>query len=248
MVGRNTIPAPAPRTFLSSLGVYLERPALVMIALGFAAGLPYFLVFDTLSAWFRASGLSLEVIGFFSLVTLVSTFKFLWAPFIDRAQVPLLTPWLGHRRSWMLVCQAAIIAGLWLVAGSDPTRSLGTIAVFAFIVGFSSATQDIAIDAWRIEAAEVSKQGAMAAAHQWGYRVAIITAGAVPLLLAEAYSWNFSYAVMAALMTVGILAVLAAPREARHAIREIQTGDIPPSPVREVLEWSVRLAVLSTGA
>src|SRR5687767_15795397 len=93
------------RTFLSALAVYTERSALVMVALGFSASLPYFLIFDTLSAWFRASGLALDVIGFFSLVTLVSTFKFLWAPFIDRTRVPLLTNWVGHRRSWMLVCQ-----------------------------------------------------------------------------------------------------------------------------------------------
>jgi PAT family beta-lactamase induction signal transducer AmpG len=205
-------------------------------------------VFDTLSAWFRASGLSLEVIGVFSLVTLVSTFKFLWAPFIDRTQVPVLTGWLGHRRSWMLVCQAAIMLGLWLVAGSDPTRSLGTIAVFAFLVGFSSATQDIAIDAWRIEAAEVTKQGAMAAAYQWGYRVAIIVAGAVPLLLAQSYGWNFSYAVMAALMGIGIAGVLAAPPEQRHTIRPIQTAGIAPAPVLEAVEWLVRLMLLATGA
>ena len=131
------------------------------------------------------------MIGFFSLVTLVSTFKFLWAPFIDRTRVPVLTSWLGHRRSWMLVCQVLIMLGLWLVAGSDPSRSLGTIAVFAVLVGFSSATQDIAIDAWRIEAAETSKQGAMAAAYQWGYRVAIIVAGAVPLLLAAGLRLEF---------------------------------------------------------
>src|SRR5688500_10941921 len=219
----STTPEPGAerRTLGAALAVYAERSSLMMIALGFAAGLPYFLIFDTLSAWLRASGLALEVIGFFSLVTLVSTFKFLWAPFIDRASVPVLTGWLGHRRSWMLVCQGLIMLGLGLMARSDPSRSLATIAVLAVLVGLSSATQDIAIDAWRIEAAEVSKQGAMAAAYQWGYRVAIITAGAVPLLLAEAYSWNFSYAVMAALMTVGILAVVAAPREARHAIREI---------------------------
>jgi MFS transporter, PAT family, beta-lactamase induction signal transducer AmpG len=205
-------------------------------------------VFDTLSAWFRASGLSLEVIGFFSLVTLISTFKFLWAPFIDRAQVPLLTPWLGHRRSWMLVCQISIILGLWLVAGSDPLRSLGMIAVFAFLVGFSSATQDVAIDAWRIEAAEMSKQGAMAAAYQWGYRVAIIIAGAVPLLLAQSYGWNFAYAVMAALMAVGIVGVLAAPREQRHTIRPIQAEGIRPAPAREALEWLGRLGLLGVGA
>lgn len=238
----------ANRSFLSSLSVYTERAPLVMIALGFAAGLPYFLIFDTLSAWFRAVGLSLEVIGFFSLVTLVSTFKFLWAPFVDRAAVPVLTALLGHRRSWMLVCQAFIILGLWLVAGADPTRSLGAVALFAVLVGFASATQDIAIDAWRIEAAEESKQGAMAAAYQWGYRVATIIAGAVPLLLAESYGWNFSYAVMAALMGIGVLAVLAAPREQRHAIRPIHAEGIRPAPVREALEWFVRLMILATGA
>jgi PAT family beta-lactamase induction signal transducer AmpG len=239
----------APRRSVgSALAVYLERSSLVMIALGFSASLPYFLVFDTLSAWFRASGLALEVIGFFSLVTLISSFKFLWAPLIDRTEVPLLTARLGHRRSWMLVCQALIIVGLWLIAGSDPAVSLGRIALFAFLVGFAGATQDIAIDAWRIEAAETSKQGAMAAAYQWGYRVGIIVAGAVPFLLASSYGWNFSYAVMAALMGVGVLAVLAAPREAQHAIRPIPAEGIPPAPARDALEWVVRLALLASGA
>ena len=236
------------RTFRSALTVYTERASLMMIALGFAAGLPYFLIFDTLSAWLRASGLSLEVIGFFSLVTLISSFKFLWAPFIDRAEVPVLTAWLGHRRSWMLVCQALIILGLWLIAGSDPMQSLGRIATFAVLVGFSSATQDIAIDAWRIEAAEISKQGAMAAAYQWGYRVATITAGAVPLLLADSYGWNISYAVMAALMGLGVLAVLASPRETRHALRPIHADEITPAPLREAVEWAVRLTILFAGA
>ncbi len=236
------------RTVRSAIGVYGERAPLVMVVLGFSAGLPHYLIFDTLSAWLRSAGLSLEVIGFFSLVTLVSTFKFLWAPFIDRARVPILTVWLGHRRSWMLVCQALIVLGLWLVAGSDPSHSLGRIAVFAVLVGFSAATQDIAIDAWRIEAAETTKQGAMAAAYSWGYRVAIIVSGAVPLLLANAYGWNFSYAVMAALMLVGVLGVLAAPREQRHAIRPIQTEGIRPAPVLEALEWVARLAILAAGA
>jgi len=247
-MSRKSDSAPGRRTVVSALGVYFERRSLVMVALGFSASLPYFLVFDTLSAWFRASGLSLEVIGFFSLVTLIFTFKFLWAPFIDRAPVPVLTAWLGHRRSWMLVCQGVIMLGLWLMSTSDPTRSLGIIAVFAFLVGFSSATQDIAIDAWRIEAADVSRQGAMSAAYQWGYRVGMIVAGAVPLLLAQAYGWNFSYALMALLMLVGVLAVLAAPREERHAIRPIQIDGIQPAPAREAVEWIVRLAMLAAGA
>jgi PAT family beta-lactamase induction signal transducer AmpG len=240
--------APRSGTMRSALGVYAERAPIVMVALGFSASLPYYLIFDTLSAWFRASGISLEVIGFFSLVTLVSSFKFLWAPFIDRTSVPVLTAWLGHRRSWMLVCQGVIMLGLWLVAGSDPSRSLGTIAVLAFIIGFTTATQDIAIDAWRIEAAAVAKQGAMAAAHQWGYRGGMIVAGAAPLLLAQVYGWNVSYAAMAALMAVGIAAVLAAPREERHALRPIETRDIPPAAAREALEWVVRLAILGIGA
>ena len=243
-----TQPAGGRRTFLSALAVYTERASLVMVALGFAAAMPYYLIFDTLSAWFRASGLALDVIGFFSLVTLVSSFKFLWAPFVDRTSVPVLTTWLGHRRSWMLVCQGLIMFGLWVIAGADPTYSLGRIAVFAFIVGFSSATQDIAIDAWRIEAAEVSKQGAMAAAYQWGYRVGIIVAGAVPFFLASSYGWNFSYAVMAGLMLIGVVAVLAAPREEQHALRPIQTAGVEPSPLRDALEWVARLALLGTGA
>jgi PAT family beta-lactamase induction signal transducer AmpG len=138
--------------------------------------------------------------------------------------------------------------GLWSVAGGNPTSDLGTMAVFAIFVGFASATQDVVIDAWRIEAAEVSKQGAMAAAYQWGYRVAMIVAGAVPLLLAQAYSWNLSYGVMAGLMSVGMLAVLAAPREAQHAVRAIHADDVDVSRGVEVVEWVVRFALMCLGA
>jgi PAT family beta-lactamase induction signal transducer AmpG len=237
-----------PASIGSALAVYLERRALVMLALGFSAGLPYYLVFDTLSAWLRASGLSLEVIGFFSLVTLISSFKFLWAPLVDRLPIPILSAWLGHRRSWMLACQGLIMLGLWLVSGTDPSRSLGAVAVFATLVGFSSATQDIAIDAWRIDAADMSRQGALAAAYTWGYRGAIMVAGAAPLLLSESYGWNFAYAVMAALMTVGVVGVLAAPPEARHVVHAIHTEDIPWAPSLEALEWVARLAIIVVGA
>ena len=232
----------------SALAAFGERRTIVMLALGFSAGLPLFLVFDTLSAWLRQAGLTLEVIGYFSLATLAYAFKFLWAPLIDRSSIPVLTQWLGHRRSWMLVCQALIMLGLFLIAGSDPVSNLMLMAVFATFVGFSSATQDIVIDAWRIEAAELSKQGAMAAAYQWGYRIAIIVSGAVPLLLADAYSWEVSYLAMSALMVVGMLGVLGAPREAQHAIRPIHTEGIPRAPVQDGLEWAFRLAILLLGA
>lgn len=238
-------PRPGTR---EALAAFFERRALVMMALGFAAGLPFLLIFDTLSAWLREVGLSLEVIGFFSLATLVYSFKFLWAPLVDRTRVPVLTDWVGHRRSWMLVCQVFIIVGLWLVAGTDPGVHLGRMAFFAVCVGFFSATQDIAIDAWRIEVADVSRQGVMASAYQWGYRGAFITAGAVPLLLAQSFGWNVSYGVMAALMGLGVLATLAAPREAAHTIRDLHVEDIPKQPVRDAVEWAARLMVLALGA
>jgi PAT family beta-lactamase induction signal transducer AmpG len=239
----------APRRgWLSSLAVYAERRTLVMLALGFAAGLPNLLIFDTLSLWLRESGLSLEVIAFFGLATLSYSLKFIWAPLVDRTAIPGLTRLLGHRRAWMLVTQALIILGLWSIAGLNPATALGSVALFATLVGFSGATQDIVIDAWRIEAVDDSRQGAMAAAYQWGYRIAVIVAGAAPLLLAEAFSWNLSYAVMAALMGVGVAAVLLAPREREHVVRPIPIGDTRARPIADRLEWVLRLALIAVAA
>ncbi len=236
------------RTFLQALAVFAERRSLVMLALGFAAGLPNLLIFDTLSAWLRDAGLSLEVIGFFSLATLAYSLKFIWAPLVDRTHIPFLTKLFGHRRSWMLAMQAGVILGLWLIAGTNPANDLGRMALLAVLVGFTAATQDIVIDAWRIEAVDESRQGAMAAAYQWGYRIAMIVAGAVPLILAESYGWNLSYAVMAALMSVGVAAVLLAPREKAHTIRPIPVGDVPSRPALEVVEWLGRLALIAFAA
>src|SRR4051812_8026470 len=111
--------------WVSALSVYLKRRTLVMFALGFSAGLPFLLIFDTLSAWLRQAGLSLDVIAFFSLATLAYAFKFLWAPIVDRTSIPLLTAALGHRRSWMLAVQLLIIVGLAAIAFTDPASSLG---------------------------------------------------------------------------------------------------------------------------
>ena len=233
---------------LGGLAVYGERRTFVMLLLGFASGLPNLLIFDTLSAWLRDASVSLEVIAFFGLATLTYALKFVWAPLLDRTNIPVLTKWLGHRRSWMLATQAMLILGLWLISGSNPQSALGMVALFAVIVGFFGATQDIAIDAWRIEAADDSRQGAMAAAYQLGWRVAQIVAGALPLVLAQLYNWNFSYAVMAALMGFGVLGVLLAPREKKHIIRPIPVGDIPSRPAVEVVEWIVRLGLIAVAA
>ncbi|MBI3440136.1 MAG: MFS transporter [Proteobacteria bacterium] len=241
--------SPAKRDSVVSAFAFLgDRRALVMLGLGFAAGLPFLLVFDTLSAWLRQANVSLETIGYFSLATIASSLKFLWAPLIDRTNVPVLTKLLGHRRSWMLVAQAAIVLGLWLIAGANPAQNLNLVAIFAVCVGFASATQDIVVDAWRIEAAEQERQGMMAAAYQWGYRVAQIIAGALALALADAYGWALSYTVMAALMAIGIGSVLFAPREQAHTIRHIPVEGIPHRPIPEAIEWLLRLLILIVSA
>ncbi|NQE62057.1 MFS transporter [Caulobacter sp. RHG1] len=239
---------PEKKTLLQTLAFFGERRSLVMLGLGFASGLPYMLIFDTLSLWLRDAGLSLAVIGFFSLATLSFSFKFLWAPLIDRTKVPILHRLLGHRRAWMLVCQAIIIVGLASISSLNPATNLPLVALTAVIVGFATATQDIVIDAWRIEVVDTERQGQMAVAVQWGYRGAMIAAGAVPLLLAERFNWNISYLFMAAAMSVGVLATLLAPREAEHTIRPIPTGDVVQPKALEVLEWLLRLCVLLLGA
>ncbi|HRD29621.1 MAG TPA: permease [Caulobacter sp.] len=248
MPSENQAVEPVARpTFLQSLATFGERRTLVMLVLGFSAGLPNLLVFDTLQIWLREAGLSLAAISVFGLATIATGMKFLWAPLVDRTRVPMLTALFGHRRSWMLVSQAVIMLGLWLIAGVNPATNLGVMAAFAVMVSFASANQDIVIDAWRIEAADDARQGPMAAAYQWGYRIAMIVAGAAPLILAELYSWRISYAAMAALMILGVAAVFAAPREAEHSVRPIPMGEMTPRPALEVAEWVLRLAILVAG-
>jgi PAT family beta-lactamase induction signal transducer AmpG len=237
------------RSTLAAIALFFERRMLVMLALGFAAGLPNLLIFDTLSAWLRQADVPLRTIGFFSLATLAYSLKFLWAPLVDRTAVPLLTPLLGHRRAWMLAAQAVIILGLWLVSGANPAANLWLVAAFAVLVALASATQDVVIDAWRIEVAGEERQGAMAAMYQWGYRIAILTAGIAPLLLAQRIDWHFAYAIMAGLMVVGVFAVLAAPRERpRPVMPPLLARDLPAQPAAEALEWIARLSLLLGGA
>lgn len=239
---------PEKKSLLQTLAFFGERRSLVMLGLGFASGLPYMLIFDTLSLWLRDAGLSLAVIGFFSLATLSFSFKFLWAPLIDRAKVPVLHRLLGHRRAWMLIFQTGMILGLWMISGLDPSTNLVLLGAVAVAVGFATASHDIVIDAWRIEVANDEEQGPMVVAYQWGFRVAMIAAGAVPLLLAEHYGWNISYAVMGMVVGVGLLATMWAPREAEHTIRPIPTDDVKQPKSLEIVEWLGRLAILLAGA
>ena len=182
----------------------------LMLALGFSSGLPYLLVFSTLSAWLREAGIARTEIGFLSYIALAYSLKFLWAPIIDRRDVPLL--WrLGRRRAWMLLSQAGVSLGLVGIGLGDPSHSMVWTGACAFFVAFSSATQDVVVDGWRIGAAPLERQGMMSASYQLGYRIALLSAGAGALYIADFAGWKAAYSTMAVLMAVGISASLLAP-------------------------------------
>lgn len=196
------------RGWKDSLLVYRNRRVLAMLFLGFSAGLPLLLVFGTLSAWLRVEGVDKTTIGFVSWVALAYGLKFIWSPLVDRMPLPGLTSWLGKRRGWMLFAQAGIIVGLVNMAITDPLGQLATLVGFAVLTAFASATQDICIDAWRIEAIDDDYQAAMAGTYQLGYRLGMIVAGGGAFSLAHFYSWPHAYLVMAVLMGVGVVTVL----------------------------------------
>jgi PAT family beta-lactamase induction signal transducer AmpG len=233
-------------SWLGALRVYLEPASLRMLSLGFAAGLPLLLVLGTLSFRLREAGINRATIGYLSWVGLAYGFKWCWAPLVDRMPIPLLTRLLGRRRSWLLLSQFAVMAGLVGMALSDPRQGLDAIVWCALAVAFASATQDIALDAFRIESASTQAQGALAATYQTGYRIAMIWAGAGVLWIAAraeaspaagaaiagagAYqqdAWASAYFVMAGSMLVGVLTVLFSREPARV--------DMPPA--RNAIEW-----------
>jgi MFS transporter, PAT family, beta-lactamase induction signal transducer AmpG len=205
----------------ATLRVYLEPASWRMFALGFAAGLPLLLVLGTLSFRLREAGLDRATIGYLSWVGLAYGVKWCWAPLVDRLPLPLLGR-LGQRRSWLLLSQLVIIGGLVGMAVSDPREDLSRMVAFALLVAVASATQDIALDAFRIESADARRQGALAATYQTGYRLAMIWAGAGVLWLAaraetvgaggyQQAAWQVAYLVMAASMAVGLATVLGSP-------------------------------------
>jgi PAT family beta-lactamase induction signal transducer AmpG len=209
-----------------------------MLCLGFSAGLPLLLVLGTLSFRLREAGIDRSTIGFLSWVGLAYGFKWVWSPLVDRLPLPLLTRWLGRRRSWLLLAQLTVVAGLVGMALLDPQVALEPVVWCALIVAFGSATQDIALDAFRIESADAQHQAALAATYQTGYRLAMIWSGAGVLWVAArvagadeaAYlhaAWQTAYLVMAASMSLGVLTVLLSPEPAQR--------DMPPA--RNAAEW-----------
>ena len=212
-----------------SLSIYRHPRVIGMLFLGFSAGLPLVLVFATMSAWLRDVGVSRTAIGFFSWVALTYSIKVLWSPIVDQVRIPILYRLLGRRRSWMMLAICGVAGGLVGMALTDPTTDLWSMALFALLVAVSSATQDIAIDAYRIEAVDVELQGGMAGTYQAGYMLAVrIVGGALALYVAEWFDWSTSYLLMAACMGVGFVTVLII-REPKTAARDEGQGEVAAS-------------------
>ena len=235
-------------TWLQALSVYKEKKVVAMLFLGFSAGLPLLLVFGTLSYWLRKEGIDRTTIGYISWVALLYGFKFVWAPIVDRLKIPVLGNWLGQRRSWMLLAQLGVIIGLFAIASTNPTSQLNMLVLFALLIAFSSATQDISIDAWRIEAVPVNKQGAMAGTYQLGYRVGMLLAGAGAFFIAGSYSWNIAYAAMACAMFIGVLTTFLIHEPDKHISQDtwrneqrvidfLQGSATMPQIIRKPIAW-----------
>ena len=180
----------------------MRRKLIGILLLGFASGLPYMLVFSTLTAWLRDVGISLTEIGFFAWLVLTYSLKFLWAPFVDRYSIPGFK-FFGKRRGWILFSQSMIFLSLIGMSLIDPLQNIKLLALFAFFAAFFGSIQDVAVDALRIEIGEAKEQGDLAASYQLGYRIAILVASSMALIFADLYSWSYVYQLMGILMLIG---------------------------------------------
>jgi PAT family beta-lactamase induction signal transducer AmpG len=227
---------------------YTHPAVLRMLFLGYGSGLPFPLVITTLSARLRQAGIDRSTIGLFVLVGLAYSLKFFWSPVVDRCRLPLIGA-LGQRRSWMLLAQCGVIAGLVAMALCDPAHGAQQMALLATLTAFCGATQDIAVDAYRIESADASLQGATSAAYQVGYQLATICSGAVALLAASHFGWTSAYLLMTGLMLVAPVTSLLISEPTRR----IDRGDgVDPALVRATIERmrpaTLLMAIVATAA
>lgn len=220
-----------------ALAVYTRPTALRMLLFGFSAGLPYMLVFSTLTAWLRDVGVSRTAIGFFAWIGITYSIKVFWSPVVDRVRLPGLTRIFGQRRGWMLLAQFGIMIGLAGMAFSDPLTQLTQVALLALLVAFAAATQDITIDAFRIESDAVEYQAALAGTYVLGYRLALLATGAGALYIADFGDWTLAYLAMSAMVTVGLLAVLISPEPT-----SLERLDIEADPLVQAFRQRTRLA------
>jgi len=223
--------ADTPETVEQAQGwrYYLQERILVLFFLGFSAGLPFPLVYATLTAWLSEAGLQKSTISTFAWLGFAYAFKFLWSPLVDHLSLPVLTNWLGRRRAWLLLAQVSIAVSLVVLSDIDPALATGAFALVAVAVAFSSATQDLALDAYRIECAGKELQAPLAASYQYGYRVSMIIGGAGALYIAQYGSWSLAYKCMAACMLIGLATTLwckepPLPEAARVSTRIFEQG------------------------
>jgi len=187
------------------------RKSSIMLAFGFSSGLPYALLIGTLNAWLGESNINLATIGVLSWIGLSYSFKFLWSPVVDRVPLPLLER-IGRRKSWIVLCQSIMILGFAGLAATNPATNIGTFAIFAVIAALASATQDVAVDAWRIDVADAQTPvELLSSVYQFGYRIASIVGGAIALVLAARMSWSMVYLLMGGLIGILVLIALQAP-------------------------------------
>lgn len=191
--------------------VYRQRPVIILLFLGFASGLPFGVLADPLVAWLVEAGVAKTEVGLIALVSIPYSLKFLIAPFIDRLPLPVLTRIFGRRRGWALLAQAALIGALLLLGGTDPGSNLGATAALALATAFASASQDVVLDAYRVETLDRQQLAAGAATMVFGWRIGQMVAGAGGLLLAEVLPWPVVFAIMAAFVVVGVIAIIASP-------------------------------------
>ncbi len=210
---------------------------------GFASGLPYVLVFITLTAWLRDVDIDLSLIGFFGWITLTYSLKFLWAPFVDRFSIPLFD-FYGPRRSWILLMQIIIFVSLILISKINPEINLLIFAIVALIIAFAGSIQDIAIDALRIESAKLEDQGNLAAGYQFGYRVSILVGSSFSLLIADAYSWSAAYQLMALIIVINLIcSFLISTEERNEKLAELNHINSIVEPIKDFFErFGIKLA------
>ena len=223
-----TDPAPARTSIADTLAVYLQRRVLIVLLLGFSSGLPIVLIGSTLQAWMKQSGIDIKTIGLFAAVAVPYNIKFLWAPLVDALDLPVLSKLLGRRRAWLLFSQAWLMAAIVLLGLCDPAVSAFIVAIAALTVATASATQDIVVDAFRVESLPKNEQAAGMASYVAAYRVGALISGAGALFLVTAFqaklgdrtAWTASYVVMAALILIGVIATLLATEPASSAAAE----------------------------
>ena len=222
------------------LNIYTSSESIRMVFLGFSAGLPHPLLFATLTLWLASAEVKISEITMFGWVGIIYAIKFLWAPILDRLRLPGLTSLIGQRRSWMLLTQAIILIGLIYMSFLQPETDLIFLAYMSILVAFASASQDVAIDAYRIEIAESRFQAVLGASYQLGYRISALTSGAGALYLASFYDWKLTYQIMSMFMLVGIITVIMIPESTKPFEKNNDSGWLKKTLIEPFAEFFKR--------